>query len=190
MTSLSNHTRDAELAAIYEEYRAVYELALFRLNALDKRAPLTVAAFAGVLVSVQSLPASAQLLILLFLPPSLVWLMRTTVNHARSFEDALRRIEWLELSTNQRLGSEVLGFQSRHPSRGREVGGRTGTETVLAVLGSILLLLVVSTYQMQVTQLLPANARWVYDAGLIVIAALCVAQRLSLRRYRYHPATD
>jgi hypothetical protein len=190
MTSLSSRARDAELTAIYEEYRAVYDLALFRLNALDKRAPLTVAAFAAVLVSVQSLPISAQLLVLLFLPPSLIWLMRTTVNHARSFEDALRRIEWLEVSANQRLGTEVLGFQSHHPSRGREVGGRTGKETVLAVLGSILLLLAVTGYQMQVTGLLPSPVRWAYHAGLIVIAALCAWQRVSLRQYRYHPAGD
>ena len=179
--------RDDTLNALFEEYRAMYELAVFRLNALDKRAPVTVAAFAAVLVSVQSLPTSSQLLVLLFLPPSLIWLMRTIVNHARSFEDALRRIEYLEQSVNVRLRAPVIGFQSQHPSRGREVGGRTGRESVFAVLGSILLLLGVTGYQMHVTSLLP-GVEWVYDAILLLIAGLSVRERMKLSRYAYHPS--
>lgn len=188
MYSPSHRLRDAELTAIFEEYRAMYDLALFRLNALDKRAPLTVAAFASVLVSLQSLPVAAQLLALLFLPPSLIWLMRTAVNHARSFEDALRRIEYLEASANQRLGTPLLGFQSNHPSRGREIGGRTGRETILAVLASILLLLLVTGYQMHGAELLQSSIERVYDIGLVGIAGLCVWQRVTLQRYRYHPS--
>ena len=189
MSSRSADARDSQLNATFQEYNALYQLVIFRLNALDKRAPVTVAAFAAVLVSVQSLPISSQLLVLLFLPPSLIWLMRTTVNHARSFEDALRRIEVLEQSVNLRLDAPIMGFQSQHPSRGREVGGRTGRESVQAVLGSILLLLLAAGYQMHVTALLSGFPEWVYDAGLLVIAALSIQQRVQLSSYRYRPVS-
>jgi len=189
MPTRPDPNRELELNAIFEEYHAMYDLAVFRLNALDRRAPVTVAAFATVLVSLQSLPVSAQLLVLLFLPPSLVWFMRTTVNHARSFEDALRRIEELEKSANARLSEPLLCFQSRHPSRGREVGGRTGRETLLAVLGSILLMLAVAAYQIHTTSVIPRSAHIWYDLFLIVIAATTVNERVKLSRYSYREMT-
>ena len=59
--------------------------------------------------------------------------MRTTINHARSFEDLIRRIEQVEESINAIAGETLICFQSTHPSRGKAVGGRTGFETVTAV---------------------------------------------------------
>lgn len=116
------------------EYEAMYRLAEFRMASLERRVPAagaTIVAFLGVL---PLLPESSQWILLLVVPASLVWFVRTTINHARSFEDVLRRIEWIEKRANQLAGVELLGFQSKHPSRGTTVGGRTGVETVGAVM--------------------------------------------------------
>lgn len=124
------------------EYEAMYRLAEFRMASLERRVPAagaTIVAFLGVL---PLLPESSQWILLLVVPASLVWFVRTTINHARSFEDVLRRIERIEKWTNQLAGAELLGFQSKHPSRGTTVGGRTGVETVgAAMLASALVLL-------------------------------------------------
>lgn len=124
------------------EYEAMYRLAEFRMASLERRVPAagaTIVAFLGVL---PLLPESSQWILLVVVPASLVWFVRTTINHARSFEDVLRRIEWIEKRANHLAGEELLGFQSKHPSRGTTVGGRTGVETVGAVmLASALVLL-------------------------------------------------
>lgn len=124
------------------EYSALYDLVTFRMSALDRRVPAagaTLLAFTG---SAPLLPGPAQITVLAAIPASLVWLLRTTINHARSFEDVLRRIEQIESKLNAIAEEELLRFQSSHPSRLRAVGGRTGTETVLSVVlaGAILLL--------------------------------------------------
>src|SRR3954452_22946950 len=96
------------LAAYYEEYEALYSLVEFRMSALDRRAPVTAAAFAGVVAALQAVPAGSQAILFVGLPVALLWFMRTTVNHARSFEDVLRRIEEIERAVNAVLRSEVL----------------------------------------------------------------------------------
>lgn len=179
--------RDAVVAALFEEYRAVYGLALFRLGALDQRIPIAggmLAAFVGGLVA---LPPSSQLLLLLGLPVALIWFMRATINHARSFEDALRRIEAIGREVNRLLGHEALSFQSRHPSGNREVGGRTGRETTLAVLAATLVLLAACGYQFWMTIDLGSTAAGAYFAYLSLVGLLAIIERLRLSQYLYAP---
>jgi len=130
------------VSILLAEYRALYDLALFRLTSLDRRVPLTGSALAAALGATLVLPVAAKHFILIAQPLALVWFLRTTINHARSFEDALRRIEEIEGHFNRAARRELVVFQSRHPSRGRAIGGRTGYETIIAVLTACGLILV------------------------------------------------
>jgi hypothetical protein len=179
-----------KLSALYQEYRAMYDLVIFRMTALDRRAPVTVGAFAAALASLQVLPTESQGILLVLLPIANVWLIRTTINHARSFEDVLRRIEWIEQSVNQLVGSPVLGFQLLHPSRHRRVGGRTGYESVLAVLGSVHLLLAAAAYQLYRLLHLSLWANLLFLLYLLVISALSLAETKKLMNYRYSASID
>lgn len=123
------------------EYGTMYALAEFRMNSLDKRVPAAGAAMVAFLGGVPAVPQSTAWLLLVVIPASLIWFLRTTVNHARSFEDAIRRIEEIERELNALAGAVLVRFQSTHPSKGRAVGGRTGAETVLAVLLASFILL-------------------------------------------------
>jgi hypothetical protein len=171
------------LAAALEEFRALYQLVTFRLSALDQRLPVTVGAFSATLISVQMLSDPARLLVLWATPPALVWLMRATVNHARSFEDALRRIEEIEELVNTLVGQRVLAFQSLHPSRGKAVGGRTGREAVVATEAAIVLLLVTAAYQF--SQLQSASVLTAYAALLVAVMSVVDRERRRLSHYRY-----
>lgn len=122
-----------------EEYRALYALATFRMAALDRRVPLAATALIAVLVGALSLPTPAQIVVLIALPLGAVWSVATAITHARSFEDALRRIEEIESRVNELAGSELLVFQSRHPSRATTVGGRTSRDSIRAVLAASIL---------------------------------------------------
>jgi len=173
------------LTALLEEYRAMYQLAVFRMSALDRRAPVTAGVFAVALASMQALPVESQLMVLVATPPALVWLMRTTVNHARSFEDVLRRIEVIEGMVNERIGTQFLGFQSSHPSRGKYVGGRTGRESVIAVFGSIMLLLLAAGYQLHIALAPHAGLELLYGVFLASVASLAIRDIVKLSRYRY-----
>lgn len=134
MTRRARLSPSQRVQILLEEYRALYRLAEMRMVSLDRRVPLAGTAVTAFLGGTTLLPPASQLAVLVLIPLSLVWLARTTVNHARSFEDAIRRIEQIERRVNRIAGSELLGFQSTHPSRGRAVGGRTGEETVRAVV--------------------------------------------------------
>lgn len=134
MTVRGSISEERKVEVLLEEYRVLYTLALFRLSALDRRVPLAVGALGAFLVAVAALPWTAQIVVLMVVPISLIWVVRTTISHARSFEDCLRRIEHIEQRTNAIAGEELLLFQSRHPSRGRTTGGRSGGETVAAVM--------------------------------------------------------
>lgn len=125
---------EARMTVLLAEYSAMYDLALFRLHSLDRRVPLTGSALVASLGATLVLPIEAQVFILVAVPLALVWFLRTTINHARSFEDALRRIEQIESKLNALAGDELVHFQSRHPSRGKATGGRTGRETITTVL--------------------------------------------------------
>lgn len=121
------------VSILLAEYGVLYRLAEFRMGALDRRVPAAGAAIVAFLGSVPILPEPAGVIVLAAIPLSLVWFVRTTINHARSLEDLLRRTEAIEHAVNRITGDTLLAFQSGHPSRGKAVGGRTGFETVSAV---------------------------------------------------------
>ena len=172
------------MEVLLAEYRAVYDLALFRLVSLDRRVPLTGSALTASLGAVLVLPLQAQVFILIALPLALIWLLRTTINHARSFEDALRRIEQIEKQVNGLAGDELIRFQSRHPSRGKATGGRTGKETIAAVLVASFLLLMGCTWMAWSIPLRPPVPVLIGAyCGYIGLYLLAVAVRL--QRYRY-----
>lgn len=170
---------------LMEEYRVLYTLITLRLTSLDRRVPLAGASLAAFLGSVTVLPRDAQLVFLFGLPVALVWFLRATVNHARSAEDLLRRIEEIEREINRLCGEELLAFQSRHPSRGRQVGGRTATESVKAVFCSCALVLAACMYLAWTTSgesIGHLQAYAGYVAGVAIYLVGCV---LTLGRYRY-----
>jgi len=123
------------------EYRTLYTLAEFRMASLDRRVPAAGATLVAFLGGVPAVPESTAWLLLVVVPATLIWFLRTTINHARSFEDTIRRIEQIEREINAAACDGLISFQSTHPSRGRAVGGRTGAETVVAVLLASLILL-------------------------------------------------
>lgn len=180
---------DRELPALLEEYRALYDLAVFRMSALDRRAPVTAGLFGVAIASIQAMPVPSQLFVFVATPLALVWLMRTTVNHARSFEDVTRRIETIEGEVNRRVGKPLIGFQSTHPSRGVYVGGRTGRESTLAVFGSTILLVAGIGYQFFVTTHVQAFIDAIYAGLLIFVLTASIREYWKLSRYRYTPSS-
>jgi hypothetical protein len=152
------------------EYGTMYALAELRMNSLDKRVPAAGAALVAFLGGVPAVPQSTAWLILVVIPASLIWFLRTAVNHARSFEDAIRRIEQIEGELNALAGADLIRFQSTHPSKGRAVGGRTGVETVLAVLLASSILLGASAVLAGVAfdSAQSLNAYWVFLSSIVV----------------------
>ncbi|MBL0869736.1 MAG: hypothetical protein IBJ18_04075 [Phycisphaerales bacterium] len=187
------------IKCLLEEYRQLYTLVAYRLNALDQRIPITTAILSTVLVSVIALPPLLQgvLLVglppllqgvlLVGLPPSLVWLVRTTANHARSLEDALRRIDQIEREVNAEVGRPALVFQSSHPSRGVQVGGRTGEETVQAVLVAATVLLCGCVLILSILTANPTEYLLAYCVFACLAAFGFIATHRQLRTYRYEP---
>jgi hypothetical protein len=176
-----------ELQLLLEEYRAMYALALFRLGALDRRVPIAAATLAAFVGSVAALPAESREIVLVGVPIASIWLVRATVNHARSFEDALRRIELIEQRANRLLNVDVLGFQSQHPSRGHAVGGRTGRESIVTVLVGAVLIVAACWYLFERTVMVSVIGTVSYRLfASVVIASLCMVSR-NLTRYRYEP---
>ena len=162
----------------------MYALAEFRMNSLDKRVPAAGAALVAFLGGVPAVPQSTAWLLLVVIPASLIWFLRTTVNHARSFEDAIRRIEEIERELNTLAGAVLLRFQSTHPSRGRAVGGRTGAETVLAVLLASFILLGASLV-LAAAALESPDALTLYRAFVCSIALHHAWVTFRWARYRY-----
>lgn len=166
----------------------MYALAQFRLTALDRRVPLAAGALGAFLATVTALPTSVQLVVLLAVPISLIWVFRTTINSARSFEDVIRRIEQIELAINRLACEDLLRFQSSHPSRGRTTGGRTGAETVRAVLvASLLTLLTCGWLAEPLTANMGTLAHSAVALYLATIAFILAHDFRSYRRYRYAP---
>lgn len=170
---------------LMEEYRVLYTLVTLRLTSLDRRVPLAGASLAAFLGSVTVLPRDAQVVFLFGLPIALVWFLRATVNHARSAEDLLRRIEEIEREINRLCGGELLAFQSRHPSRGRQVGGRTAAESVKAVFCSCALVLAACMYLAWTTSGESIGHLQAYAGYLAGVAIYLVGCVLTLGRYRY-----
>ena len=178
---------ELKLSGLYEEYRALYGLVVFRMTALDRRAPVTAGALLTAVATLDMFPATSQSLILLSLPVALLWFVRTTVNHARSFEDVLRRIDEIETAVNAILGDRIMRFQSSHPSRGHQTGGRTGQESVGAVIATSMVLLIAAGYRMHQHALLSNTAQFAYLILLASVASVCLREVVILRRYRYRP---
>lgn len=173
--------------ALLEEYRQLYALIVYRLNALDQRIPITTAILTTVLVTVIALPPLLQGVLLVGLPPSLVWLVRTTANHARSLEDALRRIDQIESEVNAEAGRPVMVFQSSHPSRGVQVGGRTGEATVQAVLVAATMLLCGCVLILGMMVSTPTEHLLAYCVFACLAAFGFIATHRQLCAYRYEP---
>jgi hypothetical protein len=173
------------VGVLVEEYRVLYSLVTFRMTALDRRVVLAWAAVGAFLASYAALGDLARQGLLLALPLAVLWLNRTTVGHAKSFEDVLRRIDEIERMVNRAAGEELLAFQSRHPSRGRAVGGRTGEETVRTVYAtSIVLLTVAGGLQGVLTG--RAHPLTLSYAGLACVVVLYLRCELrTLARYIY-----
>jgi len=181
----SSETADQLNSAVLEEYRALYGLLTFRLQAVERRVPLIGASLAGLVSALHALDGPDRMFLLWAVPIALIWFLRTTINHARSLEDLLRRIEEIEHSVNRRLGEKALCFQSSHPSRTLFVGGRTSNESVLAVLLWSFLLLGGLAYinSMQTPE------RWVFDGYLIAVSFALIGFTRRYARYAYR-STD
>lgn len=173
---------------LLREYGVLYSLVQLRLSALETRALLAWAALGGFLTGLMALPSEHWLAMSVATPPLLAWLFRTTVNHARSLEDAFRRVERIERQVNEITGTQLLAFQSTHPSRGLTVGGRTGRESMYAVLTTSVVILAMMglfvwpSIDGTVSWLSPALGLYLGLFALYLIHTLTV-----LRRYRYIP---
>ena len=178
------------ILVLLEEFRALYSLLSFRLSAVDSRLPFAGGALGAVLGSFRALPPDTKLVVLLMMPPALTWLMRSTVNHSRSKEDVLRRIDEIERQVNQISGEELLAFQSRHPGRRKAVSGRSGSSTVFAVLACCLAGLASCAFLLSTTDVHFASARiwWSYWSLLALSALDLLHSVFRLRHYRYQKA--
>ncbi len=169
---------------LLREYDALYGLLRFRLEAMDRRLPLVGGGFLLLLGSLSSLPSPMQVTFLLMLPAAIAWLMVTTVNHARSKEDHLRRIDEIEREVNKLAGAELLVFQSQHPNQHHAIAGRTGSGTVLALMTMCLAMLAACWFLFE--PLTTATVALVTYGGYVgLIAMVIVATRYRLANYRY-----
>lgn len=165
----------------------MYGLVQFRMSSLDRRIPIAGAALTATLASTGAIPDEAMLIVFFGLPLALLWFFRTTINHARSFEDVLRRIEQIEHEINAVLGQPTLCFQSRHPSRGTRVGGRTGGETIGAVMVTVVTLLLGCGFMFVSVTEAPWEAMAAYGGYLAVILSYIALIHFRLKRYEYQP---
>lgn len=182
-------TGQDRIQILFEEYRSLYGLLQFRLEAMDQRLPLAGGVLVTTLGALSSMSPETKHVLLLTLPAAIVWLGRMTVSHARSKEDVKRRIDELEHQINRCAGEELLAFQSRHPDAFRNVAGRTGIGTVWAVLTLCLTMLVACGYLFGADR----PSRVVFLAYVAYVAGLAVHlvfQVQSLRRYRYRKAQE
>jgi len=177
-------TRQDRIQILFEEYRSLYDLLRFRLEAMDQRLPLAGGALITALGTLSSMSPETKHVLLLTLPAAIVWLGRMTFAHARSKEDLKRRIDELERQINGIAGEELLAFQSRHPGAIGNVGGRTGTGTVWAVLTLCLTMLGACGYLFAATRS-SRVAILSYSGYVAGLALHLVIQVPSLRRYEY-----
>ncbi len=176
---------ELRIQILLEEYRALYSLLTFRLTAMDRRLPAIGGTLAAILGSTTAMPDQTRLAFLLGLPIALLWLFLSTVQHACSKEDHLRRIDEIEQHVNRLAGEELLVFQSQHPNKGHP-SGRTGSATVLAVLSVCLIMLGASMRMAQVPHpLLTAPEMAAYAGYVSGCALLMLVNAIRLNRYRY-----
>ncbi len=137
-TRISPH---GQIQILLEEYRSLNALLLFRLTALDRRLPASVGFMAVTVAATLSLPVESRVAVLILTPSGVLWMARTTNQHAKAKEDHLRRIAEIERDVNELAGVELLVFQNRHPNRAKSVAGRSGAATVVATAAGAILLL-------------------------------------------------
>lgn len=179
-----------QIDILLEEYGAMYGLASYRLSSLERRVPVWGAALTAFVGGLAVSPPALQIVILVSLPVMLYWFVRTTVNHARSLEDILRRIDEIEVEVNRRAGENLLTFQSSHPSRGRAVGGRVGTGTVWSACIATVLLLSACMYLLlnEHPVLNPLVAA--YGVYVIGVGAASAWDAFRLSRYTYRKSAS
>ena len=133
---------------LVEEYRAVHQLLMFRLEAMESRLPLTAAGIGGLLVAAGALPLVSQVVLLVGIPIAVLFWVRGIILHAVSKEDAKDRIREIEREVAQICGQPVLRFQSEHPSATGPIGGRTGRQMIVlvVVVSSVALALCLSLF--------------------------------------------
>ena len=168
---------------LLEEYRSLNALLLFRLTALDRRLPASVGFMAAAVAATLSLPVESRSAVLVITPSAVLWMARTTIQHAKAKEDHLRRIAEIELAVNELVGVELLVFQNRHPNRADSVAGRSGTATVVATcVGAILLLALCLVVFNAESGPLPYR---LYALYVLLIGLDVVLGSIRLSRYRY-----
>ncbi len=176
-------SRRERIEILLEEYRALNSLLLFRLTAMDRRLPVSVGFFAVAVTSMLALPSDSRTAVLVVTPPALLWLVRTTVQHARAKEDHLRRIDEIEQTINSIAGEELLIFQSRHPNGATVAAGRSGRATVVATsFGAIAMLVMCLCVFLREPNSVPW---WLYAIYVAAIGADIVSCTIGLSRYRY-----
>ena len=180
--------RSEQIEILLEEYRTLNSLLLFRLSAMDRRLPVSVAFVAAAVASMSALPPDAQIAALLLTPVSLLWLVRSTVQHARAKEDHLRRIDEIERAVNSLAGATLLAFQSQHPSRRDVPSGRTGGVTVFAVTSGCTAMLGLCLFRLLNS---PGPVPpWLYVAYVCGVALDVVMSQAGLSRYRYQKKVE
>lgn len=176
-------SRRERIDILLEEYRSLNSLLLFRLAAMDRRLPVSVGIIAAAITSMVAVPADSRTALLFVIPPSIFWLVRSTVQHARAKEDHLRRIDEIERTINLIAGEELLVFQSRHPNRSRIAAGRTGSIAVVAVCSGALAMLMLCVFlYLNGANVVPP---WLYLTYVAVIAIDVTSAPFALLQYRY-----
>ncbi|MFN3194057.1 MAG: hypothetical protein ACE361_26345 [Aureliella sp.] len=171
-----------KVQVLLQEYNCLHQLLLFRLNALDRRLPTASGLLSVGLVSATALPLRAQTVVLVCMPLALLWLTRTTVQHAKAKEDNLRRIDEIERLVNAVAGQELMMFQSRHPNLGATPAGRSGNATVAATTFGSLVLVILCIAMFEQNVGLSIELYFAYAALCLVGIATAP---LGLARYRY-----
>lgn len=180
--------RQQQINIMLEEYRALYGLVQYRVGSLERRVPVAGVTFTAVLGVANLLPDHVRLVFLMALPIVAVWFMHTTMNHVRSLEDLLRRIEAIERAVNDLAERELMVFQSRHPSRGAFVGGRVGTGSANAVAYAMLLLIGICAALFLGDPPQEQGIVVAYGALLVVVVVTVLVMVQRVRGYRYRAA--
>lgn len=179
--------RQRRIEVLLEEYRALYGLLQFRLSAMDRRLPTAGGALWAALSSTPVMPPDTRQVFLIGLPAALVWLVLSTVQHARSKEDHLRRIDEIERMVNSLAGEELLVFQSRHPNRAELPGGRTALNTTVGVLAACMTMLVACVLlELQSHGALSTLGQSLYQVYALACGVAMIHGVLRLRWYRYN----
>ncbi|MCR9294081.1 MAG: hypothetical protein NXI32_15255 [bacterium] len=183
----ATHVQKLEAAQRIEillaEYHSINELLLFRLNVLDRRLPAAGAFITLGLAAVGSLPFHTQTVVLVCTPMFLLWLTRTTAQHAKAKADNLRRIAEIESSVNEIANEELMQFQSRHPNLGSTPAGRTGQATIATTTyGSVVVLLFSVVIFHQYSREIPAL---LFDLYVVISLVGIATAPLSVASYRY-----